>query len=109
MGHIDGAEMAEDRKSNGQFAEGWKGGPGRPKRATEERYLRWTVGRVKRADWITIVDVAVARAKAGDHQARQWLSDYLMGKPKQLMEVTGAGGGPIIVVSWDDTAKPSED
>jgi len=37
-------------------------------------------------DWNTIIDSAVARAKAGDSTARQWLSDYLLGKPVQKQE-----------------------
>ena len=91
------------RKGNGQFAKGHSGNPnGRPKRSTEEKYLTALSRHVTLKDWATIVNTAVARAKAGDSTARQWLSDYLMGKPLQRQEVSGPGGGPIVVVNWDD-------
>jgi hypothetical protein len=37
-------------------------------------------------DWETITLTAVARAKAGEKAARQWLSDYLLGPPVQRLE-----------------------
>lgn len=93
--------MVADRNSKGQFvagngaAKGNRGGPGRPKRSTEERYLSALSRRVTMKDWRVIVDTAVARAKAGDTKARQWLSDYLLGKPVQRQEITGADGGAL--------------
>ena len=87
--------MAAKRDTNGRFVKGNGGGPGRPKRSTEEKYLAALSRRVTLKEWAKIVDVAVARAKAGDGQARQWLSDYLMGKPIQRTEVSGPDGGPI--------------
>jgi hypothetical protein len=95
--------MAPQRDENGRFVKGHKGGPGRPKRSTEEKYLAALSRRVTLKDWEKIIDVAIARAKTGDSTARQWLSDYLMGKPVQRQEVTGADGGPIVVVNWDDS------
>lgn len=99
-----------DRNEKGQFiagngaAKGNSGGPGRPKRSTEERYLRALSRHVTLKDWAKIVDTAVARAKAGDATARQWLSDYLMGKPVQRQEIGGKGGGELVlrVVYGDD-------
>ena len=89
------------RKDNGQFAKGHSGNPnGRPKRSTEEKYLAALSRHVTLKDWATIVNTAVARAKAGDSTARQWLSDYLMGKPVQRSEISGPGGKAIEV---DDT------
>ena len=86
------------RKDNGQFAKGHSGNPnGRPKRSTEEKYLTALSRRVTLKDWATIVNTAVARAKAGDSTARQWLSDYLMGKPVQRSEISGPDGGAIDV------------
>ena len=93
------------RDINGRFVKGntaAKGsGGGRPKRSVEDRYIKALSRSVTMEDWTKICDVAIARAKAGDAKARQWLSDYLMGKPIQRMEHAGAGGGPI-VVTWDD-------
>jgi len=90
------------RDSKGRFAKGHKGGPGRPKRSVEEKYLAALYRRVSIKDWNTIIDSAVARAKAGDSTARQWLSDYLLGKPVQRQEISGPDGGPVVVVNWDD-------
>ena len=84
------------RKTDGTFAKGHTGNPnGRPKRSTEEKYLAALSRRVPLKEWRTVCDTAIARAKAGDSTARQWLSDYLMGKPIQRTEASGPGGGPI--------------
>ena len=87
--------MAEGRDENGRFVKGHNGGPGRPKRSTEEKYLTALSRHVTLKDWATIVNTAVARAKAGDSTARQWLSDYLMGKPVQKQEHSGPDGGML--------------
>ena len=96
------------RKTDGTFAKGHTGNPnGRPKRSTEEKYLTALSRRVPLKEWAKIIDVAIARAKAGDGQARQWLSDYLMGKPVQRTEHSGPDGGPIMMVNWDDEPDPA--
>jgi hypothetical protein len=80
-----------DRNSNGRFAPGNPGNrhaKGRPKRAVERRYLQITVGTVSPEDWRDIVTRAVQDAKAGDHQARSWLSKHLLGdEPLALLEL----------------------
>lgn len=86
--------MAE-RNEKGQFAPGYKGGPGRPKRRTEAEYLDAMVGRVTLKDWREIVDKAVIQAKRGDARARAWLSDYIMGPPVQRLEHGGTDGSAI--------------
>ena len=63
----------------------------------EEKYLAALYRRVSIEDWNKIIDSTVARAKAGDATARQWLSDYLLGKPVQRQEVSGPDGGAIDV------------
>ena len=89
------------RDENGRFvkgnqvAKGTKAGPGRPKKAREQRYYEIMCQRVTFADWRKIIDVAIARAKSGDREARKWLADYLMGPPVKRTELTGADGGPI--------------
>ena len=88
------------RRADGTFEKGHSGNPnGRPKRSTEERYLAALSRHVTMQDWEKIIKTAISRAKAGDSVARTWLSDYLMGKPVQRSEVTGAGGGPVQVQS----------
>ena len=97
------------RKADGTFQKGHSGNPkGRPKRSTEEKYLTALSRRVTLKEWRTVCDTAIARAKAGDGQARQWLSDYLMGKPVQRTEYSGPDGADLTlrieyVNDWRDT------
>jgi hypothetical protein len=87
-----------------KFQPGNKGGPGRPRRRTEDQYLRAMVGAVTLTDWRDITDKAIAQAKRGDSRARQWLSDYLLGKPTQQLDVTSGGESftniPIALVDY---------
>jgi len=80
--------MTDKRNSDGTFAKGNAGGPGRPPRATESEYLRVLMGACPLDTFREIVERAVADAKAGDAQARAWLATYLVGKP------SAAGGAP---------------
>jgi hypothetical protein len=61
------------------FKPGWKGGPGRPKRATEKKYLQAMTTQVSVKDWRAITARAVEDAKNGDSAARAWLSKHLVG------------------------------
>ena len=80
--------MAE-REANGQFAKGWKGGPGRPKKDREMRFYEITMSACTFKDWRAIVKKAIEQAKRGDTAARKWLSDYLIGTPDQNLNVKG--------------------
>ena len=70
------------RTAHGRFAPGNPGSPGRPRRQTEAAYLRVMMDACPLDAWEGIVRSAVDAAKAGDHQARQWLTSYLVGKPE---------------------------
>jgi hypothetical protein len=78
-----------ERDENGRFVKGNKGGPGRPKKTREERYLEITLNAVTFADWQEIVKRAAMDAKRGDSTARKWLADYLVGTPVQKQEFVG--------------------
>lgn len=67
------------RRSNGQFANGNPGGPGRPRRPVETDYLKALSEACPPETWREIVNRAVRDAVAGDPQARAWLSKYLLG------------------------------
>ena len=84
------------RNEKGQFEKGHSGGPGRPKKSREERYLEITKSAVTFDDWKKIILKAAEQAMRGDAQARKWLSDNLIGLPVQKTEVTGADGSPFI-------------
>lgn len=89
--------MAAQRDENGRFVKGHNGGPGRPKRTTEERYIKAMAQTVRIDDWKKIILTGISRAKAGDVGWARFIADYLMGKPVQRTEVTGKDGGPMIV------------
>jgi hypothetical protein len=40
-------------------------------------------------DWVKIVLKARDQAIRGDHLARKWLSDYLLGPPEQAIKLSG--------------------
>jgi hypothetical protein len=73
--------MREDRDHRGRFAAGNRGGPGRPKRATEADYLQALSSIIGVADLVAIARRAVADAKKGSARARDWVSKYLLGDP----------------------------
>lgn len=99
-----------ERDEHGRFVAGSKGNPnGRPSRAREERFLEITLAACSYADWAAIVKKAVDQAKRGDATARKWLADYLIGPPAQRQEITGAGGGPVFIVEWDDILTTSDE
>jgi len=83
----------------GGFQPGRSGNPsGRPAYAAE--FTQRLVKLVKRADWRDIVLKAVEQAKRGDSKAREWLSDRLMGKANQYMDVT-SDCEPINLIDFD--------
>jgi hypothetical protein len=86
-----------NRDDKGRFLPGWKGGPGRPRRAVEADYLRSLSDRVPVDKWTKIVDAAVEQALAGDHRAREWLGLFLVGKP------TGHGLHDQVFAGWKGT------
>jgi hypothetical protein len=65
--------------ADGRFQKGHPGGPGRPKRSTEENYLRLTIACVPPERWQKIVKKAVTQAERGDRYAREWLRRILLG------------------------------
>jgi hypothetical protein len=71
-------------EGKGGFKPGHKRG-GRPKRATEERYLRATVTSCPLRRWRAICKKAVEMAEAGDAKARRFLADMLVGRDPVLL------------------------
>jgi hypothetical protein len=81
------------RDAKGKFVKGHPcingGKGGRPPRSDEDKFLERLKASVSDNDWDTIVGVAVSRAKAGDPKARAWLGNYLMGLPRQPIDIEG--------------------
>ena len=86
-----------ERDANGRFAKGYSGGPGRPPKEREERYLEIARSTVTFKQWAAIIKKAADQAERGNAVARKWLGDYLMGPPVQRQEVTGAEGAELVV------------
>jgi len=81
-----------DRNDKGQFVKGNSGGPGRPKKEREEKFLEITQSACTYSDWRKIIKRAVEQAKRGDSRARKFLADYLLGPPRQRHELMGTLG-----------------
>ena len=94
-----GKWMRTDRNTNGRFAAGWCGGPGRPSRSVEAQYLITLRESVPLETWGKICEAAVAQAVSGDAKAREWLANYLIGKPLQAVEVEEPQGPRLTL--WD--------
>lgn len=75
---FDGEKTA-GRGARGRFTRGNPGGPGRPPRLVERHYLQALSEACPVEVWREIVAAAVESAKAGDAQARGWLSKHLLG------------------------------
>ncbi len=90
------------RDENGRFVKGHAPMGGRPTRAKEEQYYRILITACTMKDWKAIIEKAIDQAKKGDAVARKWLADYIIGAPVQRQEVSGAGGGAIIIEIIDD-------
>jgi len=79
------------RDANGRFLKGHAPlSPGRPSRPVEIEYMNILKQGVTADDFKKIVATAVSLAMAGDWKAREWLSNYLIGKPPQILELRGA-------------------
>ena len=80
--------MAE-RGPDGRFLPGNKASRngGRPRRSTEEKYLKALSDSVSIDDWKAIATKAIAQAKDGDKDARAWLGNYLIGKPTEYQVI----------------------
>jgi len=80
--------MANPNPSH-KFKPGNTYGTGRPKREIEQNYLEILKSELTPAIWAGIVKRAMADALKGVPSARQWLSDYAIGKPSTIVELRG--------------------
>jgi len=87
-----------ERDANGRFVKGeYKGGPGRPKKKREERYLEITLNTVTFEKWKKIIEKAAEQAARGDKDARKFLAEYLLGKPDNNLNLNG-----LINLTWPE-------
>lgn len=80
------------RGDKGRFVKGTQpgGGPGRPPRQVEADYLAAMKEEITPDHWRAICRRAGIDAIKGNGYARAWISDYLMGKPPQILNIQGA-------------------
>lgn len=91
----------DGRDAKGRFIKGHKGFGGRPKRDTEEKYLRVFSDTVSEDDLKDIILAVMARAKAQDMVAARLILEYTLGKPKQEVKVEGVSDLNI-VLEWPE-------
>src|SRR5690348_13702790 len=73
--------MSESHDAKGRFKKGHKGGPGRPRRVVEQDYVVALSEAVPLDRWRKIIERAITDAESGDARAREWVGNYMMGKP----------------------------
>ena len=89
------------RDSKGRFVKGASGNPqGRLPKETEKTYLEVCQNTCTFDVWREITMKAVEQAKRGDARARQWLSDYLMGKPISMVMAVQDNRDTLITVKY---------
>lgn len=89
------------RDSKGRFVKGASGNPqGRLPKQTETSYLQVSESVCTFDVWREIVAKAIEQAKRGDARARQWLSDYLIGKPISMVMAVQEKQETEIIVKW---------
>ena len=89
------------RDSKGRFVKGASGNPqGRLPKQTETSYLQVSESVCTFDVWREITMKAVEQAKGGDARARQWLSDYLTGKPISMVMAVQERQDTLITVKY---------
>ena len=83
------------RDENGRFVKGNSGGPGRPPKKREQRYLEIAKGTITYKQFRALIEDTYKRAMRGDSQARKILFDYLLGSPTQRHEHSGPDNEPM--------------
>jgi len=79
------------RDPRGRFVKGCSGNP-KGAAINQFRYLKKMGAAVTASDWRAVIDKALEQAKRGDARAREWLSEYLMGKPPQQVDIDASDG-----------------
>ena len=99
-----------DRDASGKFIAGHAASNpnGRAPKEREERYYQITMNACTFADWEAIVEKARDQAKKGDAVARKWLSDFLVGVPKQRVDLTSDDQPLRLLVTYADDTRSKD-
>lgn len=79
--------MKKQRDEKGRFLPGWKGGPGRPPKKKEEKYIEHFKKAITLEDWEKATRAVLAKAQDGDVGAWRVLANYIMGMPVAHAEI----------------------
>ena len=94
----------EERKSNGQFAPGWSGGPGRPKKGTALTDILNA-----KLDKEELADLLIGKARGGDVVALKYIYDRIDGRPVETVNSNIIEAPKVIeIVHSTDTADPED-
>lgn len=74
-----------NRGKGGRFKKGCKGGPGRPKKSAEDKYLDEFRKGVSLAAFRRVTKKVVEMAETGDLKAARLLFEYGIGKPQEYV------------------------
>ena len=101
-----GERLSVARDSKGRFVKGASGNPqGRLPKQVEQTYLQVAENACTFDVWHEIVAKAIEQAKHGDARARQWLSDYLIGKPLQMVMAVQRNNENALNIRWSINEK----
>jgi hypothetical protein len=89
-----------NRQVNGRFGAGNDGGPGRPRREVELMYLNAAVAAITIEEWVEIVNVAKAFARAGSAAHLKWISDNITIGLPVVRVANETGQDNDIELSW---------
>jgi hypothetical protein len=90
----------------GYFQKGQQGGPGRPKRSVEQRYLDVTMAACPVDKWRKVVATAVEQAEKGDAKARDFLARVLFGNdPVLLLQFVALQNNVAVQVEMTDAER----
>jgi len=90
------------RDANGRYAKGQSGNPGgRPRRVPGYLDVLHTSLTIEK--WQAVVDRAIADAMNGNRFAREWLGNYVLGKPEQIVNLSGEIG--VTLEDWQQRAR----
>lgn len=76
-----------DRDEQGRFVAGNKASKGGVTRAKKNEYAALFFEEINLNDFRKIIQKARRQALLGDRHARQWLAEYMVGKPPQILEL----------------------
>lgn len=87
----------KERGPDGRFLPGWSGGPGRPTKRREERFIDLLDRGISDHDFMRILRTQVRAAIAGDEKAAALILKYCLPLPERKIEVSTGEGGEIRV------------